>query len=263
MSDSLTLPESNELTLYERERLAEVDFLARKLYAKYREWVEYLKRSEKLGPAEAMAKAEERVTEEYVERVLAMPLEEVSWSAISDLNQQAPEVAVALWHDIRESALHDVISGNYAEQEFIVKNPYERGIYLAVRAAFQDQWQPQNGGEQLLVDQLAQLYCSYLAWLHRLEMRATLDAEIDEAHVGRNGKWLLKMQTQAEATEQASLMVDRFHRLFVRTLRALRDLRRWSVNVNINNPGQVNVAAQQVNAAQIQSKEPKHSGGDS
>ncbi len=47
-------------------------------------------------------------------------------------------------------------------------------------------------------------------------------------------------------------MVDRFNRLFLRTLRALRDLRRYAPAVTIQNAGQVNIGAQQVNAAQIQ-----------
>jgi len=49
---------------------------------------------------------------------------------------------------------------------------------------------------------------------------------------------------------QAADMADRFNRLFLRTLRQLRDLRRYNLPVTINNPQQVNIAAeggQQVN----------------
>ena len=42
-------------------------------------------------------------------------------------------------------------------------------------------------------------------------------------------------------------MADRFNRLFLRTLRALRDLRRYAPPVIVQNAGQVNVGAQQVN----------------
>ncbi len=42
-------------------------------------------------------------------------------------------------------------------------------------------------------------------------------------------------------------MVDRFNRLFLRTLRQLRDLRRYTPAIVINNPRQVNIANQQVN----------------
>ncbi len=43
------------------------------------------------------------------------------------------------------------------------------------------------------------------------------------------------------ATDQAMAMADRWNRIFCRTLRALRDLRRFDVRVNINGPGQVNI----------------------
>jgi hypothetical protein len=42
-------------------------------------------------------------------------------------------------------------------------------------------------------------------------------------------------------------MAERFHRMFPRNVRALRDLRRYPVVVQ--NAGQVNVGAQQVNVA--------------
>jgi hypothetical protein len=47
--------------------------------------------------------------------------------------------------------------------------------------------------------------------------------------------------------EQAAGMVDRFNRIFLRTLRALCDLRRHSPQVIVQNAGQVNVADKQIN----------------
>jgi len=44
-------------------------------------------------------------------------------------------------------------------------------------------------------------------------------------------------------------MVDRFNRIFLRTLRALRDLRRDGPTVIVKKGGQLNVAEQQVNLA--------------
>ena len=49
-------------------------------------------------------------------------------------------------------------------------------------------------------------------------------------------------------------MADRYLRAFQRTLRAMRELRRYSSPVTINNPQQVNIAAdggQQVNAVEV------------
>ena len=53
-----------------------------------------------------------------------------------------------------------------------------------------------------------------------------------------------------QAMDQSAAMADRFHRIFMRTLRALRDLRRYSPLVIVQNAGQVNVGGQQVNVGQ-------------
>ena len=54
------------------------------------------------------------------------------------------------------------------------------------------------------------------------------------------------------AIEHAQQMMDRYNRLFLRTLRQLRDLRRYSTPVTINNPQQVNIGGQQINAVKME-----------
>jgi hypothetical protein len=55
--------------------------------------------------------------------------------------------------------------------------------------------------------------------------------------------------SDAQAVEQAARMIDRFNRIFLRTLRALQDTRRSTPALVVQNAGQVNVGAQQVNVA--------------
>lgn len=55
--------------------------------------------------------------------------------------------------------------------------------------------------------------------------------------------------TTVEAIEQAAAMADCFNRMFLRTLRQLRDLRRYARQMVINNLAQVHIAHQQVNIA--------------
>jgi hypothetical protein len=54
-----------------------------------------------------------------------------------------------------------------------------------------------------------------------------------------DGYWNRPHVTEQQALDSAVQMADRFNRIFVRTLRQLRDLRRYSP-VTINNPNQVN-----------------------
>ncbi len=44
-------------------------------------------------------------------------------------------------------------------------------------------------------------------------------------------------------------MAERFHRMYVRTLRAMKDHRRYTGPVVVQNAGQVNVGGQQLNLA--------------
>jgi hypothetical protein len=55
--------------------------------------------------------------------------------------------------------------------------------------------------------------------------------------------------TQAEAIAQAASVVERMHRLYLKSLRALQDLRR-SPPVVVRRAGQVNIAHQQVNVTE-------------
>ena len=56
-------------------------------------------------------------------------------------------------------------------------------------------------------------------------------------------------QDAADAMEQAGAMAERFHRMYLRNLRAMRDYRRYNGPVLVQNAGQVNVGGQHVNIA--------------
>ncbi|HVS38459.1 MAG TPA: hypothetical protein VMS17_23070, partial [Gemmataceae bacterium] len=51
----------------------------------------------------------------------------------------------------------------------------------------------------------------------------------------------------AEAVDQAAAIVERMHRLYLRTMKALQDRRRGGPPVVVRRAGQVNVGGQQVN----------------
>lgn len=59
--------------------------------------------------------------------------------------------------------------------------------------------------------------------------------------------WELPTISEQEARAEAA-MLDRFQKMFFRAQRALRDWRRYSPPVTINNPNQVNIG-EQVNVA--------------
>ncbi len=126
---------------------------------------------------------------------------------------------------------------------------WERAQFLAIRGAFLDEWRPTNGGERLLVDMLAQAYASWLIWLDQLNVYTSAETGRQKHKLQQDGYYEAPRLTTVEAIEQAAAMADRFNRLFLRTLRQLRDLRRYVPTVTIQNATQVNIGEQQVNVA--------------
>lgn len=127
--------------------------------------------------------------------------------------------------------------------------PWERARFLALRTELAQGWQPRNGVERQLVDTLVQAQAAMYHWQEVLMARAALDVFETSREVKSQGKWTPLRVTDAQAMEQAAGMVDRFNRIFLRTLRALRDLRRCGPTVVVQNAAQVNVGEQQINVA--------------
>lgn len=128
--------------------------------------------------------------------------------------------------------------------------PMDRARFLAIRESFMQEWEPRGGIEQSLIDMMAQSYTAHLYWLGLLHQRSVTEGKREKEDLEQSKRWKLPFVKEHEAVEQAAAMADRFHRLFIRNLRALRDLRRYMPNVTIQNVGQLNIAAeggQQVN----------------
>jgi hypothetical protein len=233
------------------EVAAETSVLARILANRFKELVDLYIKEYRMSPADAITMAEQKHPE-AVARALATAPKDTAWFHLSDLQRIDPELALKRWNAIKEAAHNELASGHYAAA-VMADTPFERARFLGVRRAFQQEWQPRNEGEQLLVDMLSQLYVTYLDWMSTLQLRAALQMNAENGEARGRGRWKAQRISEAEAIEQAGMMVDRFNRLFVRTLRALRDLRRFALNVNITNQGQMNVGTR-VQAVQVKGR---------
>jgi hypothetical protein len=80
-----------------------------------------------------------------------------------------------------------------------------------------------------------------------LASKAALEAGMEKATLLEKGNWEPPRVTGFQAVEQAGAMVERFNRIFVRTLRALHDLRRRGPAVIVQNVGQVKIGEQPAN----------------
>ncbi|MCG3143387.1 MAG: hypothetical protein HONDAALG_00735 [Gammaproteobacteria bacterium] len=212
-------------------------------------------------------------TEQLIANLLSESVEMVSWYSLERLHARAPKVAKKIWELVKEEARKEFESGHRAAEVFEpvhwLRDTWRRAKYLGLRESFIDQWKPQGGIELALIDQLTQSFYLYLYWnevsVTRTETEVRADPPLwvveraarDHSFPRQRGHgwWDPPYARDVEAVEHAAQMADRYLRAFHRTLRAMRDMRRYSTPVTINNPQQVNIAAdggQQVNVAEAE-----------
>jgi len=187
---------------------------------------------------------------EYVE---GLHPEKVDWSHLSAIAEVDVNDSLELWERLRETADDELESGKRAAA--IVgsrKEPYVLAQFLAIRNSFADQWQPNGGIESAMIDMMTiafslQMYWSAIAHQRSVEIHHNQEKELARYE---NKGWKSPYQYEAGAIDQAYKLADSYNRQFLRVLRQLRDLRRYSPVIIQNNGGQVNIGEQQVNVKQ-------------
>jgi hypothetical protein len=216
-----TLPEAGEARM-----------LARELAAAYQDRVRGFKHEQGLPTEEAAAKADEPPSLSERLRVMGRPAEELTWEDLQALVGKTGERSVDCWEDVRRAAREELRSGDRAGMVLLGRDPRPIDLtrFLAVREELADGWQPRNGIERQLIDQMAQAQAAMNVWLERLSLHDPF--------------------ADPDAADKVGAMVERFGRMFTRQLRALCDLRKAPLAVVVQNVGgQVNVGQQQVNLA--------------
>lgn len=200
--------------------------------------------------------------------MMSLPLESLNFVDLMELHSYSPRTAEWFWENAKKEGRKEFESGHLAANVTFPVD-YMKGLwniarYLGVRESFIDDWSPQGGIEVALIDMMAQSYFQWQYWLEQTVKRSKTqpreehyeyqkwkrwNEELKKAKSWETGYWFPPYVSEQQAIEHAVQMADRFNRIFMRTLRQLRDLRRYSL-VTINNPNQVNIATdggQQVN----------------
>jgi hypothetical protein len=201
--------------------------LARELDAAYQKRVRYHNKGLGLPPHEAVAKAEEPCSVDRMLTIEGCPPEQVTWEALEELNRRSPELALQRCEELKRTARDLLRSGDLAGAALdgCDPQPWERAKFLAIRDALSER----DGIERGLLDQMALAQAEMFRWEGRL---AQFDSIADQ-----------------EAAEKAAAMLERFHRIFIRAQRELRELRRRGPDVLVQNVGPVQVGGQQMNVA--------------
>ena len=180
-----------------------------------------------------------------------MAVEEIDWGHLAALAEVNTDDCFKLWSRVREAADDELQSGKRgAKVAGDNATPHALAQYLAIRDCFADQWQPQGGIETAMIEMLAVYYSLWTYWSTVAHERAirTYDAQRKALSRYEAGGWKSPYQSEADAVDQAHRLADGYNRQFMRVLRQLRDLRRYTPVV-IQNAQQVNVGNQQVNVS--------------
>lgn len=232
---------------------AEAEVVIAALGRAFRNTVNFYKQEYGGGMSHADAVKEARRMESFRRKWAAeKPARELDWEEISALAQKSVPGALAAWQRVKEAAENDLASGFRVSQILGgYPNAWTLAQFLAIRDAFCDEWQPRGGIESAMIDMMAVAFSLQMYWATIAHERATRRHDEQKKEVGRfeAGGWKSPFQSEADAVDQAHRLADGYNRQFLRVLRQLRDLRRYTPPVIVNNGGQVNVGAQQVNVA--------------
>jgi hypothetical protein len=213
---------------------------------------------------------DEKEAKKLLNSMMRLPLDCLNFVDLLNLQEIAPRVAERFWERTKLEGRKEFESGHLAAN-ITFPVGYMKGVwniarYLGVRESFVDDWNPKGGIEVALIDMMAQSWFQWQYWIEQTVKRSeTRESEIHpeysrwlaqhnrelKSYGITEGYWNRPYVSEQQALEHSVQMADRFNRIFMRTLRQLRDLRRYTP-VTINNPNQVNIAAdggQQINLA--------------
>jgi hypothetical protein len=228
-------------------------------------------RSEKGGMLpldEASARAyreckDEKQAEELFDLLMTKPVDSISFGDLDELNSFSRSMAENVWELIKREARNEFESGHLAGNVFEpvnnLKDEWIRARYLGLRESFSAEYQPQGGIELSMIDAMAQAFLQLQYWTEQAVLRSRTEPR-RESHGYKlwkemrgleaiengwlPGEWDIPYVQEQEAVNQAAQMAERWQRMYFRAVRQLRDWRRYSPQVTINNPQQVNIATE-------------------
>lgn len=224
------------------EATAEINELARELAGAFGDLLQSHREQAKLTVEEAAKRASQSVPDDF-ERILNCSPDGVSWLDLYALGEKDADLALKRWEQIKEDARKEIRSGYRAAR--VVEDasgPLERARFLAVCTELMEDWQPRNTVERQLVDQLAQW--QVLLWRWQEAMTAWTNCAISDSRRAKKGQSYEMMRlSEAEALERATEKVERIHRMYLRTLKAMQDQRRPCPSVAVRHTQQVNIGS--------------------
>ncbi|MBA3727409.1 MAG: hypothetical protein H0W86_13505 [Armatimonadetes bacterium] len=228
----------------------------REMAQSYLALVRFYEEADKLSSAEAHAKVRDFDPESYRLRLLEGPVEQISWMDLSAMAVREPDVCAKAWQRNYDAANDDYLSGNRAARALSAHydfGPADRACFMVTRDSLIKEWQPQTGSELHIIDMITQTSMLHQQWIGRHASHLMLGFDRDR----ESGRQVLPRVDEAEALEQSATMVERFQRMYLQLVKTLKELRRATPPIVVQQAGQVNVGQQQVNVGKVEGKRRK------
>src|SRR5262245_30516671 len=145
--------------------------LVREMADAFKRQLSFFERCSKLPADEAFTKASE-INPVYEENLRRGPPEKLTFFDLCALGRLDPEAAAQRWSEIKQAAHRELRSGHRAAQAMeFQRHPWSRAQFLALRKEMSEDWQPRNGTETLLIDQMAMALTGVFTWQETLSRR--------------------------------------------------------------------------------------------
>lgn len=169
--------------------------------------------------------------------------EDLTWNAIGQFEDENPGSFAIIWERVKQYARDELESGQRAASVAVGdQRPITRARFLVLREKYIREWDPCNVLESQLIDSICQIQTIREYWMTLATERVAVECEIERYWVEVSGKRTERRIDGTESARDAREEAERWDRVFVRSVRALRDLRRYTTAVIVNNQGgQVNV----------------------
>jgi hypothetical protein len=233
----------------------EWEFLQGKLHAERRGLLGFFVNEMELTPQEAQVKIAAPLPDARSAMLATGPATDIRWRDLVQLvySGQGQE-AKRRWENLLQITEDEFLCGDRAASilEASGEAPAERARFLTIRQRLYGEWRPAPGTEEILVDQIAQFQTLFERWI-RVHVEKMSAGDPFEPAVGtdrgRQASCFYATVGGLEAMQEALAMADRLQKAMLRTIRALKDLRKSSQQVVIQSAGQVNLGSQQVNVS--------------
>jgi hypothetical protein len=235
--------------LVKANEIESITALAAKAYARV------LEAETKTGPAPVQG----RYWVDSVGDALSMSPEDLSWNAIGQFEEENPGSFTTIWERVKQYARDELESGHRAASVAVDnQRPIMRARFLVLREKYIREWQPRNVLESEMIDAICQAKTIRDYWMTLATERVAVECEIERYWVQVSGKRSERRIDGTESAHDAREEAERWDRVFIRSVRALRDLRRYTTAVIVNNQGgQVNVATDESKQTNVVSKAKK------